>query len=75
MQVRFNAGGAHLDGQRLLAGGKPVRLERLESVLVNDGGHGFYRVRYSGELLERLLAGSTGSAASSASASSTTRGR
>jgi puromycin-sensitive aminopeptidase len=24
-------------------------------VLVNDGGHGFYRVRYSGELLERLL--------------------
>src|SRR5262249_58179258 len=29
--------------------------ERLESVLVNEGGHGFYRVRYSGELLERLL--------------------
>jgi puromycin-sensitive aminopeptidase len=26
------------------------------SVLVNEGGHGFYRVRYSGELLERLLA-------------------
>jgi len=25
-------------------------------VLVNEGGHGFYRVRYSGELLERLLA-------------------
>jgi puromycin-sensitive aminopeptidase len=26
------------------------------SVLVNEGGHGFYRVRYSGDLLERLLA-------------------
>jgi puromycin-sensitive aminopeptidase len=25
-------------------------------VLVNEGGHGFYRVRYSGELLERLVA-------------------
>jgi aminopeptidase N len=25
-------------------------------VLVNAGGHGFYRVRYTGELLERLLA-------------------
>jgi puromycin-sensitive aminopeptidase len=24
-------------------------------VLVNEGGHGFYRVRYSGDLLERLL--------------------
>ncbi len=28
---------------------------RLEAVVVNEGGHGFYRVRYSRELLERLL--------------------
>jgi puromycin-sensitive aminopeptidase len=27
----------------------------VESVLVNEGGHGFYRVRYAPELLERLL--------------------
>jgi len=27
----------------------------FESVLVNEGGHGFYRVRYQGDLLERLL--------------------
>ena len=29
--------------------------ERAGAVLVNEGGHGFYRVRYSGDLLERLL--------------------
>jgi len=28
---------------------------RVESVLVNEGGHGFYRVRYEPKLLERLL--------------------
>jgi puromycin-sensitive aminopeptidase len=27
----------------------------FEAVLVNEGGHGFYRVRYTPELLERLL--------------------
>ncbi len=29
--------------------------EGFESVLVNEGGHGFYRVRYSSELSHRLL--------------------
>jgi puromycin-sensitive aminopeptidase len=27
----------------------------FESVLINEGGHGFYRVRYSADLVERLL--------------------
>ena len=59
VQVRFNAAGRASTERRLLAGSE-ARVptpERLESVLVNDGGHGFYRVRYSGELLERLLGG------------------
>lgn len=29
--------------------------ESVESVLVNEGGHGFYRVRYEPDLLDRLL--------------------
>ena len=29
--------------------------DNWESVLINDGGHGFYRVRYSPELLDRIL--------------------
>jgi puromycin-sensitive aminopeptidase len=62
LQIRLTAGGRASTERRLLAGAE-VRMpapERLESVLVNDGGHGFYRVRYSGELLERLLAGLPG---------------
>jgi len=58
VQVRINAERAGTE-RRLLAGGE-TRLplpDRLESVLVNEGGHGFYRVRYSGELLERLVGG------------------
>ena len=57
LQIRFTAAGRTSIERRLLAGPE-VRMpapERLESVLVNEGGHGFYRVRYSGELLERLL--------------------
>jgi len=45
--------------QRLLLGDAETRLPvpgGFTSLLVNEGGHGFYRVRYSGELLERLLA-------------------
>jgi puromycin-sensitive aminopeptidase len=30
-------------------------LAAADSILVNEGGHGFYRVRYSADLLERLL--------------------
>jgi len=57
VQVRLWAAGRALSERRLLAGADlrvPVP-ERLDAVLVNEGGHGFYRVRYSGELLERLL--------------------
>jgi puromycin-sensitive aminopeptidase len=59
VQVRVNAAGRATTERRLLVGAEtrlPVP-DRLESALVNDGGHGFYRVRYSGELLERLLGG------------------
>jgi puromycin-sensitive aminopeptidase len=57
VQVRTTAAGRAASERRLLAQSE-TRLaapERLEAVLVNEGGHGFYRVRYSGELLERLL--------------------
>jgi puromycin-sensitive aminopeptidase len=57
VQVRLSAAGRASSERRLLAGADlrvPVP-ERLDAVLVNEGGHGFYRVRYSGELLERLL--------------------
>jgi puromycin-sensitive aminopeptidase len=44
--------------QRTMLGEAETRLPVAAgaSVLVNAGGHGFYRVRYSGELLDRLLA-------------------
>jgi len=57
LQIRLTAAGRASTERRLLPAAE-VRMpapERLESVLVNEGGHGFYRVRYSGELLERLL--------------------
>ena len=58
VQVRVDgAGGAEV--QRLLLGegeaGLPLP-SGLTSVLVNEGGHGFYRVRYDDQLLDRLLA-------------------
>src|SRR5262249_7759300 len=62
LQLRLTAGGRATVERRLLAGAE-VRMpapERLESVLVNEGGHGFYRVRYEGELLERLLGSLSG---------------
>jgi puromycin-sensitive aminopeptidase len=46
------------DSKRALMAGASVRLampKDVESVLVNEGGHGFYRVRYEPALLERLL--------------------
>jgi len=58
VQVRVDgAGGA--DVQRVLLGEGEARLplpSGFTSVLVNEGGHGFYRVRYDGQLLDRLLA-------------------
>src|SRR5438128_9722001 len=57
VQLRFSASGRSSVERRLLAGAE-VRVpapERVDAVLVNEGGHGFYRVRYSGELLGHLL--------------------
>jgi len=57
VQVRVTAGGRASVERRLLAGAES-RFdipERFGAALVNEGGHGFYRVRYSSDLLERLL--------------------
>jgi len=57
VQVRITAAGRSASERPLLAGAEtrlPVP-ERVDAVLVNEGGHGFYRVRYSGELLGHLL--------------------
>ena len=43
---------------RVLLGSAALRLPLpagVEAVVVNDGGHGFYRVRYAADLLARLL--------------------
>jgi puromycin-sensitive aminopeptidase len=58
VQVRVLAGGRHPVTRLLLVEGE-TRLplpERFDAVVVNEGGHGFYRVRYAGELLQQLLA-------------------
>src|SRR5262249_5312726 len=58
VQVRITAGGANTI-QRLLLTEVEARLPlpaECSSVLINEGGHGFYRVRYDSDLLNRLLA-------------------
>ncbi len=58
VQVRVEAPGGGTV-HRLLLGDKEARLAMpsgFSAVLVNEGGHGFYRVRHDGALLERLLA-------------------
>jgi puromycin-sensitive aminopeptidase len=57
IQVRFHTGGK-LTATRLLLAGEEARIEApagFESVVVNESGHGFYRVAYAGDLLHRLL--------------------
>src|SRR5205809_1053100 len=57
VQLRLHAGGTS-SVTRLMLSGAEARLpapERLDAVVVNEGGHGFYRVRYAPELLERLV--------------------
>src|SRR5262249_30239697 len=57
VQVRIHAGG-NSQIQRLMLTARATSLQLppdFESVLVNDGGHGFYRVRYDSKLLDRLL--------------------
>ena len=49
--------GDRMETQRLLLTGREtvMRLpDRWTSVILNEGGHGFYRVRYGSELLDRL---------------------
>jgi puromycin-sensitive aminopeptidase len=56
VQVRVTAGGRASTERRLLATPETrLAVPKLGTVLVNEGGHGFYRVRYSDELLQRLL--------------------
>jgi puromycin-sensitive aminopeptidase len=57
VQVRVTAGGRDR-GERLMLTEAEARLDLpadCDAVLVNEGGHGFYRVRYAPGLLVRLL--------------------
>ncbi len=57
LQIRVVAEGKS-NTSRILVGEKrtTIRLpHNWESVLINEGGHGFYRVRYMSDLLYRLL--------------------
>ncbi|MFM8552013.1 MAG: M1 family metallopeptidase [Nitrospiraceae bacterium] len=57
LQVRITAKGESRT-HRLLLTEQPTHLDipaSFESALVNEGGHGFYRVRYAPDLLVRLL--------------------
>ena len=57
VQLRFLQGGAGRPEQTLLSGEEAVtfEMEHADAVLVNAGGHGFYRVRYAPDLLAPLL--------------------
>ena len=57
VQLRFLEGDEDRPEQTLLCGGEAVTFEmgHAEAVLVNAGGHGFYRVRYTPDLLAPLL--------------------
>jgi len=58
VQYRLMAGAGGAESHRVLLAGTETRVPApagLDGVLVNDGGHGFYRVRYAPDLLEALL--------------------
>jgi puromycin-sensitive aminopeptidase len=57
VQLRITAGGRQTEDRVLLAEGETRRPlpAGFESVVVNEGGHGFYRVRYDDDLRARLL--------------------
>jgi puromycin-sensitive aminopeptidase len=57
VQIRINAGGKSRSEQVLLTEAEAhLDLpEGFESALANEGGHGFYRVRYTPDLLARIL--------------------
>jgi len=57
LQIRIDAGGRS-ETRRVLMSEPTLALELpagAGSVLINEGGHGFYRVRYAQDLLEALL--------------------
>ncbi len=57
VQIRTQAGGTSSVTRLMLSAAEarvPVA-ETLDAVVVNEGGHGFYRVRYAPELLERVI--------------------
>ena len=57
LQMRVTAGGK-TNTSRMLLTEKDTTVplpHDWESVLINEGGHGFYRVRYAPDLLDRLL--------------------
>ncbi len=57
LQMRVTAGGK-INTSRMLLTEKDTTIplpHDWESVLINEGGHGFYRVRYAADLLDRLL--------------------
>lgn len=57
VQMRIMANGTS-ESRRLLLDEPRTQValpERFESVVINEGGHGFYRVRYTPELLQRLV--------------------
>ena len=57
LQMRITAGG-NTNTSRMLLTEKDTTVplpHDWESVLINEGGHGFYRVRYAPDLLDRLL--------------------
>jgi len=57
LQMRVTAGGK-TNTSRMLLTEKDTTIplpHDWESVLINEGGHGFYRVRYAPDLLDRLL--------------------
>ena len=57
LQMRVSAGGK-TNTSRMLLSEKDTKVplpHDWESILLNEGGHGFYRVRYAPDLLGRLL--------------------
>src|SRR5207244_5052395 len=57
VQIRTQPGGTSSVTRLMLSAAEarvPVA-ETLDAVVVNEGGHGFYRVRYAPELLERII--------------------
>jgi puromycin-sensitive aminopeptidase len=57
LQIRITAGGK-TNTSRMLLTEKDATIplsNDWESILLNEGGHGFYRVRYASDLLSRLL--------------------